>query len=236
MFVQRAYVRGRAGDAVGRVADLAKAVDAGADGAAVAELADVRAAEGKWSEAVRLFSLAAERGSPRRHFQALACLKAGDREGYRRVCDACLNQTAADQVSPAQANGAAWVCVLAPDAMADYERAVTLAERAVSNGSREEQTGYLNTLGAILCRAGRHRDAVARLREGMKLAKYASAEDWSFMGLAYHSLGDVAEAKRCLEQFRAAPQPPAGTFSWARVEYDLLREQLETALATSLKN
>src|SRR5262249_25505887 len=92
--------------------------------------------------------------------------------------------------------------------------------------------GYLNTLGAVLYRAGRHREAVAQFREAVRLngsSPGGTAEDWIFLALAYHALGEAEEASRWLEKVRAAPQP-GGAFSGARVEYEFLGGQLETAL------
>jgi tetratricopeptide (TPR) repeat protein len=201
----------------------------------VAALADVRGAEGEWAEAARLLALAAQRGRPQRALQALACLKAGDTEGYRKTCEAGLSSVSKDRGGIEAVNDAAWACVLAPGATADYLRAVELAEHAVAVSPSEMRHSYLNTLGAVLHRAGRHREAVVQLHEAIRLngsGTDGTAEDWIFLGLAYHALGEAEEASRYLEKVRSAPQP-GGAFSWARVEYGFLRGQLEAALAAA---
>jgi tetratricopeptide (TPR) repeat protein len=232
LYVERARLRGRQGDVAGRTDDLVKAVGLGAGSAAVAALAAVRGAEGEWGEAARLLALAAERGRRQRAVHALACLKAGDHDGYRRVCEAGLSSVSKDRAGFEEANEAAWACALAPGATADYVRAVELAEHAVAVSPSEARPGYLNTLGAVLYRAGRHREAVVQLREAVRLngsSPGGTAEDWIFLALAYHALGEVEEASRWLEKVRSAPQP-GGAFSWARVEYEFLRGQLEEVL------
>jgi hypothetical protein len=93
----------------------------------------------------------------------------------------------------------------------------------------------MNTLGAVLYRAGRHREAIAKLDKGMALSKAyfgtaGSVEDWIFLGLAHHAIGETDEAKKWLEKVRAAPKEE-GPFSWQRVEVELLRAELEAALA-----
>jgi tetratricopeptide (TPR) repeat protein len=233
LHVQRAGVHGQQGDRPRRIADLAKAVELGAGGAVPAQLATMRAADGNWVEVARLLNLAWERGQPRWSNHALACLKAGDRDGYRRVCESHLSE-AETRGGPADRNDAAWLCALHPDALADPGRAVKLAEVALAESSSEARASYLNTLGAVLYRAGRHRDAIATLQKGIKLSGTSDLEDWVFLGLAHHALGETEEAKRWLEKVRAEPQPGSGEFSWANVERQLLREQLEVALAAPL--
>jgi tetratricopeptide (TPR) repeat protein len=229
LYVQRAAVYHHQNDVIKRTADLVKAVELGAGGGVPAQLATVRAADGKWVEAARLLALARERGQPQWSAHALACLKAGDRDGYRRVCEARIADASAGG-GPDDANQAAWLCVLAPGAVPDLNGAVKLVEGALATSLPEMRAGYLNTLGAILYRAGRHRDAIARLQEGIKLSGLDGLEDWVFLGLAHHALGETEEARRLLDRVRAAPQP-GGAFSWAREEQQFLREQIEAALA-----
>jgi WD40 repeat protein/serine/threonine protein kinase/tetratricopeptide (TPR) repeat protein len=228
---QRAFVRGRLGDANGHTADLEKAVALGAGGGVVMQLAQLRASEGDWSQAAQLYGLAADRGAPSGMALALASIRAGNQARYRQACKAALAAASADSALLEQANQAAWLCALAPGAVDNYTAAIKLAETAVAGAPPEIRAGYLNTLGAVLYRAGRYREAIDRLREGMKLSHSGpSGEDWVFLGLAHLSLGETDEAKRCLEKFRSTPSSPGGDPFWQRIEYDLLREQLESAI------
>jgi uncharacterized protein HemY len=189
----------------------------------------MKAHEGDWRQAAHLYSLAAERGAPNWLPLALACLKAGDHDGYRKSCETFLSRAAGQGID--LANQAAWLCALAPGATKDYGPATKLAEAAVAGVPEKARYGYLNTLGAVLCRAGRHREAIDRLREGIKLSETdGGVEDWIFLGLAHHALGETEEAKRYQEKVRSAPTTPGVEFSWPRVEQQLLREQLESTL------
>lgn len=127
--------------------------------------------------------------------------------------------------SPAQRRSAAYraaVCrrvlpiALAPGATADYSRAVKLAETALATGGGEMRAGHLNTQGAVLYRAGRHREAVARLQEAITLTGEGGVEDRIFLGLARHALGEMKEARRWLDKIRAASQPSGNGFSWGQ--------------------
>ncbi len=236
-YAERAVVRGRLGYAAGRIADLEKAVELGAGGGVVAQLAQVHAGADDWRQAASLYAAAVKRGVPAWAESALASLKAMDREGYQKACAMALAQASAGDPGPQQMNQAAWLFALAPGATADYSAVIKQATAAVAATPPADRHNYLNTLGALLYRAGRDREAIDRLREGIKLSRGgAVAEDWIFLGLAHLHLGEADEAKRCLERFHNVPAPPRDTFSWQRIEYDLLREQFESALAESPSN
>jgi WD40 repeat protein/tetratricopeptide (TPR) repeat protein len=232
LFVQRAGVHAQRGDSAKQAVDLAKAVDKGADGATAVRLATLRAAGGQWVDAARLLATAADRGKAQWVAHATVCLKVGDRAAYRRVCESALDRAANGRFGPGDANEVAWACALAPGAAVDSGRAVVLAERALAEVQSEGRPGCLNTLGAVLYRAGRHRDAIARLREGMAAASSEGTEhDWVFLALAHHALGEPEEARRWAERARAARQPAGGPFSWERVGFELLGDELEAAVS-----
>jgi tetratricopeptide (TPR) repeat protein len=206
LYVQRAGVCSQQGDRAQRLADLVKAVELGAGESVPAQLATERAMEGKWAEASRLLSLARERGRPFSFAHALACLKAGDLEGYRSVCEVSLVE-AALHGGPNEANEAAWLCALKPGALTDPGRAVKLAEVALAGGSHETRAIYLNTLGAVLFRAKRHREAISKLNESIKLTSGGGFDDWVFLGFAHHALDEREEARRWFEKAKAAQKP-----------------------------
>ncbi|MFV1967818.1 MAG: WD40 repeat domain-containing protein, partial [Pirellulaceae bacterium] len=96
------------------------------------------------------------------YMRALARLVGGDVDVYRGDCaDTLKHFGQAEDVNAG--HWVAWTCALAPDAVADYSAAVALAKKPVE--SDPKSIFYLNTLGAILYRAGRLEEALDRLAE-----------------------------------------------------------------------
>ncbi|NQT13026.1 MAG: tetratricopeptide repeat protein, partial [Planctomycetes bacterium] len=93
---------------------------------------------------------------------ALCWLMLEEAPKYRDACTAMLGKFG-ETDNPMAANFVAWTCSLAPDAVEDYEPVLALAAKAVEAQPDSDQS--LNTLGAVLCRAGRHDDAIERLTE-----------------------------------------------------------------------
>src|SRR5262249_60567827 len=110
---------------------------------------------------------------------------------------AAFPEEAADDVDPVQpaweaANDTAWMCAFAPQAVPDPALPVRLAERAVGVGRQWEQ---LNTLGAVLYRAGRHEEAIQRLTESMHAnPPEGTPSDWLFLAMAHPQLGHRGRA------------------------------------------
>jgi WD40 repeat protein/tetratricopeptide (TPR) repeat protein len=226
LYADRALVWGKLGKEPERAADLDRAIELGADGVFLARLADECAGRGEWDRAARAAVRASECG-PAPHWAwrnlALGCLHSGDRAAYCKVCAAALGE-----VSPPpnlhMANLVAWVCALGPEGVADYRRPLALAELAVSHSRPDEKHGALNTLGALLYRAGRWREAVERLREAIQGGQ-GGAADWVFLAMAHHRLGEATEARQFLARVTQA-KPQGGP--WDRLELDLLRREAET--------
>jgi WD40 repeat protein/tetratricopeptide (TPR) repeat protein/tRNA A-37 threonylcarbamoyl transferase component Bud32 len=167
---------------------------------------NVHAELGRWPEAVQDFAQAVDlagrwpgtfpQGARVWGCLALARLQTGAADGYRKTCADLLKRFGQAKDAP-NANSVAWTCALAPDAVADLAPAVRLAEKAVAATPGKHAT--LNTLGAILYRAGRFEEAVKRLDEARKIDKQGgSVTDWLFLALAHQRLKHTDEAKRCL--------------------------------------
>ncbi len=157
---------------------------------------------------------------------ALVCLKAGDPVGYRRICTRLL-QEAGPQSHPGLANAVAWICAVGPDAVSDWSRPIALAELALKQATPQARPDVLNTLGAILYRAGRYQEAVARLRESIQ-AKGGKGlpQDWVFLALAQHRLGETTEARQLLDKVKQAKVADPGAI-WNNVEIELLRQEAQ---------
>src|SRR5262249_61238429 len=90
-------------------------------------------------------------------WRAYTLLAAGDGDGYRRVC-ADMRQRFARPEDPNGTNSAVYASVLIPDKGTDFDTLVRLAEQA--NAKKPKDGNFLDTLGAVLYRAGRCEDAL----------------------------------------------------------------------------
>lgn len=191
---------------------------------------------GRWDDAARLLGKAVEEptapaGVWYRH--ALMRLHQGDEEGYRQAC-ARMVERFGKATDAATANTVAWACALGRDALPDLKPALRLAGVAVVANAKD--AGARNTHGAVLCRAGRYKEAVAELNTSLALRPGGgTAADFLFLALAHHQLGDADEARKRLEQARqaAAKNPPV---LWSeRVELQLLLREVEASLPGEAK-
>jgi tetratricopeptide (TPR) repeat protein len=167
---------------------------------------------------------------PSRYEHALSLLALGDQAGLRRACSDLLDRfgTTSD---PHIANTGAWCCLLGPDAVADREAAVRLAELAVNDAAESEKANHLNTLGAALYRAGRFEEAIRRLEEGIrKRGGKSLPQDWVFLALSHHRLEHRAESRRWLDRLRDR-QPSEDPGRWEdELEIRLLRSEAEAVI------
>ncbi len=139
------------------------------------------------------------------YLSALVHLAGGDRNGYRAACAGMLQHFGGADASGVPADFTAWTFALAPVAPGDLAPALALAERLQAD--RPKNTMAATTLGALLYRAGRFAEAVARLD---------AAEQWPedrrasplygrlFLAMAHHRQGHADEAKRWLDRAAAA--------------------------------
>jgi tetratricopeptide (TPR) repeat protein len=124
-------------------------------------------------------------------------LAAGDIERLHQDSEACLRKIG-EARDPELANNAAWLAAPVPDAVGDIPHCLRMARVAVA-GKRVHQT--LNTLGAVLYRAGQFEDAVGTLNEaiGPERKSYL-VSDWAFLAMAHDRLGHRDQAEKALDQ------------------------------------
>jgi tetratricopeptide (TPR) repeat protein len=158
----------------------------------------------------------------------------GDGEGYRRICAGLLKGVGQGSGSEL-ANYMAWLCAVGPDALGDYTQVVALAEAAVSQAPRQDKHTALNTLGAVLYRAGHYRKSIVRLQEGIEAGKGDSyVQDLIFLAMAHHRLGEVAEARQLL--VRAAQHQVSDQGQpWSNLEVTLLRQEATALIEGKLE-
>jgi WD40 repeat protein len=191
--------------------------------------ADADAELGRWDEADadadRAVELSPDDLTAWRRL-VLLDLHAGDAARYRKTCARLLGRHGETKDADV-AGSVAWDCVLAPEATAEPERVVRLAERAVAGEARGDRLG---TLGAALYRAGRHEQAAARLHAAIKAhGREGTFREWFFLAMAAHRLGQAEEARRCLD--RAVLKGEKEADGWQqRQERDLLRAEAEGGL------
>jgi WD40 repeat protein/tetratricopeptide (TPR) repeat protein len=234
-YVDRAEVYGKLGKEAQREADLERAIKVGANQLLVLGVADECAQRGKWQKAAGYYERAEKQGPLpllALHHRALICLQLQDLTGYRQAC-ARLVQAATKTPLAEAANLAAWTCALGPGAVEEFEPVLALAERALAAAEQNPKARHdiLNTVGAVLCRAGRHKEALARLDEGIK-ADNGSAEagDWLFLALAYAGLGETAAARKWLEKVPQQSAAREAQWFWNDLEMTLLRREVEARL------
>jgi WD40 repeat protein/serine/threonine protein kinase len=159
----------------------------------------------------------------------LSLVEAGNRAGVWRVCEDLLKRFG-KTTDPAQANIVAWSCVLVPDAVADREAPIRLAENALVRWSEGEKSDVLNTLGAALYRAGRFEEAIRRLNEGVKTwGDERIPKGFAFLAMAQHRLGHQDDAKHWLDKLIAS-QVNDVPGSWNDVESRILRREAESLI------
>jgi WD40 repeat protein/serine/threonine protein kinase/tetratricopeptide (TPR) repeat protein len=140
--------------------------------------------------------------------KALMQLEAGDLAGYRQTCSELLRRFGRSP-DDGVLNTVAWTCALGEDALSDTAPLLAVALQAadeVANIARvlpdsEKQAMYLNTLGAVLYRAGRFEAAVDCLNASIKeQGSGGTPVDWLFLALAHHRLGHSDEARKWRER------------------------------------
>ncbi len=165
-----------------------------------------------------------------RSYLGVTLLASGDWPGWRSSNANLLNRFGQTNSSFA-AYHVAWACVLGPDATADPNEPVRIAEIALRGTSAEAKPYYLNTLGATLYRAGRFEDAIRRLDEGIRLRGGTSLPwDWPFLAMAHHRLGHRDLARRWLDRLREYQPSADRSEFWDEWELRLLRTEAEAVV------
>jgi WD40 repeat protein/serine/threonine protein kinase/tetratricopeptide (TPR) repeat protein len=163
-------------------------------------------------------------------YLALVSLEAGDRAGWRRSTAAALDRFAGT-INPFMAHSVARASATGPEATADPEVPIRLAEISVRGLDASNKPIALNTLAAAQYRAGRYDEAIRRLEEAAQARGGASRpEDWAFQAMAHHRLGHPDEARRWLERLRERQPSTASDQFWFELEIRVLRREAEAVV------
>jgi WD40 repeat protein len=231
-YADRAEVLGKLGKAAERGADFARAIRHGAPQPLVIHVADEHGRRGQWQQAAEYYVHAAKQGPlplDAWHHRALAHLYNNDQTGYREMCE-LLVRSAGRTPPPPAAHAIARICVLGPKAVEDYHPVAVLVEGALAQAGSDTRTRreLLITLGTVLCRAGRHREALAHYKKGLEGEKGNGAvRELLFVALAHHGLAEPAAARAWLGKVQPRPAPLVGARSWEELETELLRREVE---------
>jgi tetratricopeptide (TPR) repeat protein len=136
----------------------------------------------------------------------------------------------------------AWTCVPCADAVADWAKPLQLAEKAHAGDGKSFEK--IHSLGAVLYRAGRFKEAAKRLTEAEAAFQHTPSTrstivyNWLFQAMTHQRLGRSAEAASWLEKaVRAIDEPapesaqdPAANWN-RRLTLQLLRREAEELLA-----
>jgi WD40 repeat protein/tetratricopeptide (TPR) repeat protein len=231
LYLERADVHRRLGHPADEEADLDRARAGGRDAAFMLGLAERYARRTHWQKAADCFLRARQVGpffplqaAPAR---AAAQLKAGDQVAYRQSCGWMINLNLPGGHTVVSASTVAWACALGPDGVTDYAPVLRLAEAVLAKASPQELPATLLIAGAVLYRAGRYQDALARLEEHRVAERgQPTPQAWALLTMAHHRLGHADEARKCLDKVPA--QTPADDPNlWQALEVDLLRREAE---------
>jgi WD40 repeat protein/tetratricopeptide (TPR) repeat protein len=237
---ERAAVYGKLGREGDRQAELAHVFELGADEGIVTPRAEELGRAGRWAEAAALLARCGRTGPLSRELAqawAIACLKAGDRGGYREACAAVLARLWPDPIVAWDATLAGSLLALGVHCLDDYRVPIAWFERRLADVPVPPPIYhpyyFPNALGALLIRAGRIDEAITRLNEGTAAAKEAKFQDyptdWAFLALAHARKGNIAEARRWLDQLSSFRPASSITF-WDLQELALLRGEAESLL------
>jgi tetratricopeptide (TPR) repeat protein len=227
-WISRAQVYRRLGQTDKALADFSNAIKrAPALSTAWMYRGLIYAESGKWKKAAadlaKLVSLQPDQPTYW-YNHAMACLGAGDTEGYRLVC-ARMRQHYENSKDLAVAAHIVSTCVTAPEGVGDAKQLAALGKFTAS-GNRPLN---VRLLGAALVRADQCDAALECLKENAKVHP-PRAWDWLFEALAHHRLGHAEKARDCLSRaiqwIGAASPPPTASSPQKGLTWDNWQEQV----------
>ena len=193
---------------------------------------------GRWDESASAFDEAIASGAPHvevRTHHILFHRARGDEAAYREACRQILRTFDVTTAPPATVNDLAWSCALGPGAVDDYDLLIHLAASATAS---RPTANRLNTLGALLYRAGRFEEAIRQLERSVEVHGAGGTPfDALFLAMAHHRLGHLEEARRWQSRGTnpapaATPRPDAGGGPrWIpQLELEVLRREAAATL------
>jgi len=211
--------------------------DSESDAEELMKIVDQATARGDWKAAARaLETVTSEFRVPLLvwHYRALACLKTDDHEAYREICESLLDRVVLTPRNLDGMNTVAWLCAIGPKGVKNPERTVMLAKMLKEElpETSTSRHAFLNTIGAVYLRAGRWRDAIDSLMDGIEGSGGEGVEqDWLLLAMAHHGLKEEDEARRWMSKKPEGPVLEGQLAVWNRTEVELLREEATRVLS-----
>ncbi len=200
--------------------------------------AEAAAGHGEWAEAAKAYAeITMNPPVPIDvwYHRAIACLKTGDQETYREICESLLDRVELNPLNLPPINLVAWICVIGPEGVADPRRTVFLAELLIQRLPDDPtiRHAYLNTIGGVFLRARRYKEALKHLKDAIAATRDGgSKQDWLLLALAYHHLGRPADVRRALASLPSNSALNRRSSVWDTAEIELLRDEVAKALGT----
>jgi hypothetical protein len=166
-----------------------------------------------------------------RIWHATLCVANGHGDAYRTASRRLLDW-ARQKPPPRAAFFVAWHGAIGPVAVDDPMALVRLADAALGEATDFLRPTLLAASGAALYRAGRHRDAVARLEQAERQLTGYRPQIQAFLAMADQALGRTAEARRWLAQLRMRT-PATGAdpdLFWDELQIDVLHREAEAVV------
>ena len=167
-----------------------------------------------------------------------AALLGRDLDAYRDTCSRLLARvggTDPRSFSPHYSiNDAVFLLACGPQGV-NITRDPSPCSRPRSTGSLPGPSNLrhvvLNTMGGLLYRSGDPAGAIRALRDGVggDIEGKFVAQDWAFMALASHALGDIETARVALRRLEASPMPPLQF--WPQAEILMLRREVNAVVS-----
>jgi tetratricopeptide (TPR) repeat protein len=236
---ERAAVYGKLGREADRQADLARAFELGADEGLVIPRAEELGRIGRWADASHLLARCGRKGPLSRQLAqawAIACLMAGDRPGYREVCEAFMASQGPDPTVIWNALSGASLYTIASGGLENRWIPTQWFESrlsAIPAPGPDYCHFFSNALGGLLLRSGRIDEAITRLNDGIAAARHTKdgefPGDWAYLALDHARKGNTAEARGWLGRLSAFHLDPSRYF-WDFHELSRLQSEAEAIL------
>jgi WD40 repeat protein/tetratricopeptide (TPR) repeat protein len=228
---RRASVLGQLGRPTDRAAAIAEADRHGASTPTLVRWARAASAAGNWPAALDLYSAATHRQALSVFEQAeyaVACARTGDAARYRSICDGLARRVDTDP-APARVSAVGWVCVLAPDGLADYSRLLDRVDRTtadVPSGERNRRASLTALRGCLFYRAGQYAAAL----DALNASGDQDVDTLLFFALTCHRLNQAAEARAYMARAEAIIASGVGQSEQMRQQIAVLRDEADRAL------
>ncbi len=231
-------LRARVYPALGRTAesetDVERAIARGADISFVIQTAAERSRALRWPEAAALYDRAIAAGTVPYEVwtqAATAHLELDDAAGYRRVCQALRDRHPAAIPEALVSSTLASLLILGPGELGD-DKVLGWIEplpAVLDSSRRTANRDSLRVLGAVLCRGGRYREAIARVKEAIAAGGGEThPQEVLFLALAYYLAGEPRKARELLASpWNDEPDGPSTEDWWAARGRRLLRREVE---------